>query len=189
MHSLPNFLTLLRIFLIVPFIYYFLDRQFDVAITLFAIAAVSDALDGYLARRYHCTSRFGSIADPVADKILLVSCILLLYYFDQLPAWLVLTVIGRDCVIFCGALAFHFLIGAYDMQPSQISKINTFLQLVLILMLLINLAYPIIPSMAVTAMIWLVMLAAMSSGVDYVWTWSLRAFNLKQQISADKHEL
>lgn len=179
-HILPNFLTILRILLIVPIIYAFLEQQFHIALWLFVLAAISDALDGIIARRLGSTSRFGSIADPVADKFLLMSCFLLLFYFEMIPWWLVLMVIMRDLIIFFGALAYHYIVGPYELVPSQISKINTFLQLVYVLLFLIDLAYTVIPDPVLNASTWVVLVVVLSSGFDYIWTWGSKALVAKQ---------
>lgn len=185
-YLLPNILTLLRIALVAPIIYAFYTEHFVLALILFIVAAISDAFDGIVARSFHSTSRFGSIADPVADKILLVSCFLLLYFFELVPWWLSVTVIARDFIIFVGALAYHYLISPYDLEPSKISKINTFIQILFISLFLVELAFQVVPGSVLMASFWIVMSTSITSGIDYIWTWGAKAMQVYRQ--ARHHE-
>ena len=103
--EIPNIISILRILLVIPVIWLLLTDDFPSALWLFAIAGVSDALDGFLAKRYGWQSELGSLLDPLADKILLVSCYVVLGWLLLLPAWLVATVILRDVMIVVGAIS------------------------------------------------------------------------------------
>lgn len=176
LRSLPNLISGMRILLVLPTVWALLHEQYGTALFLFFVAGVSDALDGYLAKRFDWTSRLGSILDPLADKSLLVSCYLVLGWQGWLPLWLVLAVLVRDLVIVLGAAAYHLLVGSVEMAPSLVSKVNTVLQIVLVLMVIAALGVLPIPQELVTATIYLTATATVLSGIDYVWTWSRLAF-------------
>lgn len=173
--DLPNIISILRLLIVVPVVYMLLRENHGVALVLFAIAGVSDALDGYIAKRYGWTSRLGSILDPVADKTLLVSTYIILGVLNHLPVWLVIAVVLRDLVIFTGALSYHFLIGKYELRPSLVSKVNTFAQIVLALVVVMSMDDFPIPGEYIQLMIYTVLATTVISGVDYMWSWGHQA--------------
>ena len=97
--NVPNALSILRIILTVPVVMTLLNHQYFLAMMLFFVAGVTDALDGWIAKRYSCQTRLGSILDPVADKLLLVSSFITLYITGLLPIWLLVLVFLRDVMI------------------------------------------------------------------------------------------
>ena len=102
--DIPNIISVLRIVLVVPIIVLMLEQQFAAALLLFFVAGLSDGLDGYLAKRNNWGSRLGSILDPLADKLLLISSYVALGWLGLIPVWLVAVVLIRDIVIVSGAL-------------------------------------------------------------------------------------
>jgi len=174
--DIPNVITIFRIGIVPAVVVALLNGQFTLALCLFAIAGVSDGLDGYIAKRFNYVSRLGSILDPLADKLLLISTYVSLGWLGLLPVWLVATVIGRDLLIVCGALAYHRLIGEYEMAPSLVSKANTFFQLVLGLAVVFSAGVLTLPGLMLDGLIYIVAAAAVLSGCDYVWTWGARAY-------------
>jgi len=179
--NIPNLLTILRMFCIVPLVWGLLNEYYMLALTMFVIAGVSDALDGYLARRFKWQTRFGSIADPLADKVLLLSCFISLYYIQALPGWLLTLVLSRDIIIILGGLVYHFLIGEYDLKPTMISKINTVVQLVLLTGILGNLALDVFPSELILSLMGLVMISTIASCADYVSVWGSKAWRTRSK--------
>jgi cardiolipin synthase len=173
--DIPNVITLLRIVLVIPVIYLLLKREFSYALILFFVAGLSDGLDGYLAKRNNWTSRLGSILDPLADKLLLVFSYLALGWLGEIPMWLVIAVMLRDVVIVVGAIAYHELVGQYDMVPSWISKTNTFFQILLILVVVFSLGAYTLPVRALETLEYVVMVTTVASGINYVWVWGRRA--------------
>lgn len=161
--------------LAIPIALLLLREQYGAALLIFMAAGLSDALDGYLAKRFNWHSRLGSILDPLADKVLLVTNYIVLGLMGGLPLWLVVAVIGRDVIVVSGALAYHMLIGRYEMAPSIASKINTALQLVLVVVVVASLGIVNVPVWLVNALIYGVLATTVWSGVDYVWTWSAQA--------------
>ncbi|WP_455365321.1 CDP-alcohol phosphatidyltransferase family protein [Kaarinaea lacus] len=179
--DIPNIISLLRIALVIPVVYLLLERQFSYALVLFFVAGVSDGLDGYLAKRNNWTSRLGSILDPLADKLLLVFSYLALGWLGDIPMWLVIAVMVRDVIIVVGAIAYHELIGEYDMMPTWMSKTNTFFQILLILLVVFSLGAYALPVMLIDGLIYVVALTTFVSGVNYVWVWGRRAAGNKKQ--------
>lgn len=180
--DIPNIITLIRIGLVPAVVIALLQQQFTLALLLFFIGAVSDGLDGFIAKRFHYVSRLGSILDPLADKLLITGAYLALSWLALLPWWLVLTIIGRDVVVVCGALAYHRLIGEFELSPTFISKTNTFLQILLGLAVVLSASLDrdtawLSADMLALAII-MVAVVVVLSGVDYVWTWGKRAYNI-----------
>jgi len=107
---IPNLISLLRILLVVPLALCLLSKNYTVALGVFLLAGFSDALDGYLARRFNWSSRLGALLDPLGDKLLMVTTYLLLGLQAVIPMWLVLAVILRDVIIVSGGLLYRFLV-------------------------------------------------------------------------------
>ena len=140
-----NKITIFRI-LLVPFfivqVLYYADTGNELyrlmSILSFALAAVSDGIDGYIARHYKLHSELGKILDPLADKILLVSGIVLLSlknepYLDRLPMWLAVTIISRDVLLLIGLVVIQHVCGKITVRPVIIGKAATVLQMTCVL--------------------------------------------------------
>ncbi len=175
MVNVPNAITMLR-FVLLPFIaQQLLAGAYGVACGLFIITAISDWADGVIARRWNQRTRFGAIADPLADKLTMLTVTLILTCQHHLPWWLTAAVISRDVVIVTGALAFHFLIGHVEMDPSRISKWNTALAFVLLV------AVQAIEAGWIPGGIWreglivLMLTTTLLSGGQYVYEWAHKA--------------
>jgi len=179
--NIPNIITLLRIALVIPTVYLLVQRQFSYALVLFFIAGISDGLDGYLAKRYQWTSRLGSILDPLADKLLLVFSYFALGWLGEIPMSLVAAVVIRDLIIVVGAIAYHELIGEYDMTPSWVSKTNTFFQIVLVLAVVFSLGAYMLPHRIIEILVVVVTVTTVASGSDYVWVWGRRAMQAHRE--------
>lgn len=173
--SIPNLISIFRIFLAIPLVIMIFNENYGWALVILAIAGLSDGVDGFLARHFHWESRLGAILDPIGDKVLMVSSFVTLGIMGKLGVWLVLLVILRDVVIVAGAVAYHYLVGRVEMEPTFISKANTLFQIVLILAVLISLGpYP-LPSFVIESLILIVIFTTLYSGINYVWIWSKRA--------------
>jgi cardiolipin synthase len=170
---LPNAISLVRIALVLPVGLAIATRRFDTALWLAVVAGVSDALDGWLARRFNWRSRLGGMLDPLADKLLLLTCFLVLLHVGSVPLALVALVVGRDLVIVAGALAWRWLIGPFQADPSWLSKCCTMVQILYVLAVLLSLAG--MPGLMLAPLAWLVAVMTAASGLDYVLRWSLRA--------------
>jgi cardiolipin synthase len=179
---LPNAITLVRAALVVPLVWTIAQHAFDAALIIVAIAGASDALDGFLAKRYGWQSWLGGVLDPIADKLVLIACFVSLCLAHVLPGWLMWLVVGRDLVIASGATAYHFLIGRVIPLPSILSKITTCIQIVCVLALLVNLSSVFdLPPALIDLSFALTALATLASGVHYVFVWSRKALVARRQ--------
>ena len=152
-----------------------LMREFSAALMLFAVAGISDGLDGYLAKRFNWQSRLGGLLDPLADKALLMSAILVLGGFALIPSWLVLLVIFRDLLIMGGALYYHFSVEDLQAEPSLISKLNTVMQILLVLSVVTDAGPMPLPPWLLEGLIWGTLVTTVASGAGYVWIWTRKA--------------
>ena len=171
LHHLPNLITLSRVALVPVLILLLVERRYGAALAVFVVAGVSDALDGYLAKRWRVQSQFGAILDPVADKLLLVTAYVMLTLSGHIPFWLTLAVASRDVLIVGGYLVYTSHAGPVHMRPSILSKINTLLQLALVTLLLAKLAAGLRAPLLVNALIYAVLVSTVMSGVHYLWSW------------------
>jgi cardiolipin synthase len=179
---IPNIISILRI-LLVPFVLWQLwQEHYAMALILFAVAGASDGIDGFLARHFNWTSRLGSILDPLADKLLQASVYVLLGWLTLLPWWLAVAVVGRDLVIIIGATTYHSLIGDFEMKPTLLSKLNTILQIALVLVVISSAAGLLaLPAWLLWALIYIVTFTTVASGVHYVLTWTRNYLQFRQQ--------
>nr|WP_238942455.1 CDP-alcohol phosphatidyltransferase family protein [Marinobacter sediminum] len=177
---IPNALTFLRILLIAPFARGLLTENYRLALLIFVVAAATDAFDGFLARHFNWRSRFGAVADPLADKALLLTAYLMLTLTEVLPVWLFILVLGRDLLIVGGGLAYHYGIGRFDMEPSLPGKLNTFIQILVVLAIIVLLAGLPMQPWVMDAGILLVAVSAIFSGGHYLMVWGLRAWRARR---------
>jgi len=173
--QLPNVISVLRILLVIPVVYLLLHREYGAALILFAVAGVSDGLDGFLAKHFGWKTRLGSILDPLADKLLLVCSFVALAWIELIPMWLLAAVLARDLVIVAGAAAFHVLFGRFEMEPSRVSKVNTFFQIVYVLAVVFYHGEFALTPWLVEALGYIVLATVIISGANYVWIWGRRA--------------
>ncbi len=173
--DIPNIISVLRVVMTIPVIYLLITRDFSNALILFAIAGASDALDGFLAKHYHWESHLGGLLDPLADKTLLVACYLILGAIGLLPIALVMTVMLRDLIIIGGAFLYHYNIEVLDADPSLVSKLNTLMQILLVLAVVMNAGPFQLPDALIQGLIWFTFATTVASGANYVWVWGRRA--------------
>jgi cardiolipin synthase len=173
---IPNALTFLRFLLVVPFAVALWSQDYRAALVIFFIAAATDAFDGFLAREFDWRTRLGAIADPLADKALLIAAYLMLTLTGVLPYWLFWLVLGRDLLIVGGGLAYHYGIGQFDMQPSLPGKCNTLIQVLVALAIIVLLADLPMPPWVRDVGIWLVAVSTVVSGAHYLVVWGMKAW-------------
>jgi cardiolipin synthase len=145
------------------------------SIMLFAVAAVSDAVDGYLARRFGWQSELGGVLDPIADKLLLAAAFVTLSYLKLVPLWLMMAAVARDVIIVSGAAAYRLVIGPLAAHPSMISKANTLCQAAYILAVVSRAKFSVPPEWVATWLGALVFATVFVSGIDYVLVYGRRA--------------
>jgi cardiolipin synthase len=126
---LPNFLSLLRLAAAPLTAWLIVEGHDTAALLLFAAAGLSDGLDGFIARHWHLTSRFGAWLDPAADKLLMLLCFLALLQIGAAPGWLVLLVLLRDSCIALGWLLVRLLGLPVQFEASRLGKLSTLLQI------------------------------------------------------------
>lgn len=139
--SIPNIITLGRILLVPVIIWAIASNQMEIAFAIFVIAGVSDAVDGFLAKRFNMASELGALLDPLADKALLVSIFVTLGILGAVPIWLVILVVSRDIMI-VGAVIVSWLFNKpVPMKPLLVSKLNTGAQVAFAALVLAALAF------------------------------------------------
>lgn len=171
-YTIPNLLTLLR-FILVPFVAWrLLVGDAAGAFIYFAIAAGTDFFDGYLARLLNQKSVLGAWLDPLADKAMLLTVILILAARGSLPIWLALIVVLRDVAVLVGAAAWLNLTGRLDVAPTRGGKAATFAEFLLVCVLLGQAWLDMDLGMTLDALIVLTAFLAAFSGTQYVWRWA-----------------
>jgi len=180
-HLVPNVLTLLR-FLLIPVLVVLLgQRDYGAALAVLAASALSDFVDGFIARRFNARTRFGAIADPLADKLTMLTLTLALAVQELLPPWLAAAVVARDVVIVAGAVAYHVVVGRYEMAPTALSKLNTAVEFLTLAVVLGNAGNFIHANAALPLLFAWLMATIVASGAQYVWIWGARAIRRRAQ--------
>jgi cardiolipin synthase len=173
--DIPNIISLLRLLLVMPVVFLLLEHLYGWALVLFAIAGLSDGLDGYLAKRFGWRSRLGGILDPLADKVLLVACFLVLGTLSLIPVWLVVAAVSRDLLITGGALLYNYRVEELEAAPIVASKVNTVLQILLVVLVMADAGPLPLPDWVIAFLVWACLASVLVSGVQYVWIWGRKA--------------
>ena len=175
--NLPNFITLGRLLTVPIVVWLIVSGHFFWAFWVFVAAGVSDAADGFIAKRFNAETELGRFLDPIADKALLVSVYVSLGQQEYLASWLVILVVFRDALIVVGAMLFQALIHTVSPQPLLVSKVNTTAQIILAASVMGALAYDVNHGLGtvIDAMCYVVGFTTVLSGAAYVITWGRRA--------------
>lgn len=183
MRHIPNALCILRMLLVVPVAWLLVTDNYRLTLGMFAFAAATDGLDGFLAKRFGWTSELGKILDPLADKILLVGVFITLAALGVVPMWLAGTAVLRDVTITAGAITYKFLFGYGQLQgrPTAISKLNTLCQIIYLLLVVAARAVDFTPQIAITVLGALVFVTTVVSGLDYVLTYTHKAIEVSRR--------
>ena len=166
--TLPNVITFARLCAVPLAVWLVMEHLFTEAFYLFVAAGLSDAVDGWLARRYGGNS-VGALLDPVADKALLVTMYVTLAAVKALPDWLAILVVFRDVVIVGGVVVLSLLGQQVVIRPLYVSKLNTVLQIVLVAATLLLAGSDLSAPEMMDALAWLVAATTLASGAAYVW--------------------
>jgi cardiolipin synthase len=169
--SIANLVTLARLLSVPVAIWLVLDHAMTAAFWLFVAAGVSDAVDGYIAKRFDQRSQLGALLDPVADKMLLVSMFVTLGFDELLPNWLVILVVFRDVLIVGGFLLASAASHEIATRPLGVSKLNTALQIALIAVVLGRIGLGVPDFGAGVALTYIVALTTILSGGGYLVRW------------------
>ncbi|MFZ9652767.1 MAG: CDP-alcohol phosphatidyltransferase family protein [Steroidobacteraceae bacterium] len=169
LRHLPNAICLLRMVLTVPTVLALQNGDHGLALVWFAVAAASDGIDGFLAKRFGWTSELGRVLDPLADKILLVAVFMTCVWHGLVPVWLATAAIARDILITAGAITFRLWFGEVNGRPTLISKANTALQIVFLLGAIITPLVALDFADELQALAIVTFVTTVLSGADYTW--------------------
>ena len=180
--GLANWLTVLRIVLIPVFVTLLVYRKLGLALIVFGSAALTDLLDGWVARRHGLASRLGAFLDPLADKLLLIASFVTLTYLKALPFWITAVVFSRDVMLIVGALLIHMVGGRIYPRPTWAGKAATFFQIVVVLMALLERFYRV--PLGTRFVLWLAAGFTIVSGLHYIW----QGVHFLNAVNAAEHE-
>lgn len=169
--NIPNLITLGRIILVPIVFWLLLTGETQAAFFLFVIAGVSDAVDGFLAKRYGWSTELGAYLDPLADKMLIVSIFVALGVKSALPSWLVIAVVSRDILIVAGVVLSWLLDRPMTIKPAVVSKFNTLSQIVLAGTVLADDGFGLGLETLRVALVWITGALTIASLVTYLRTW------------------
>lgn len=176
MRHLPNLICLLRIVLIWPILVAIQGGHFLLALVLCIVAAVSDGLDGYLAKRFAWSSALGRFLDPLADKLLVLMLFVQTAWLHIVPWWLTAAVVARDLMIGLGAALYRAWFGPLHGRPAMVSKFNTGAQLVYVMLVLLYQGLHVPPVEVLQASALIVLGSTLVSGWHYLSTFTRRAW-------------
>lgn len=165
----PNLISLLRILLVPVIVIFLMQGAFSKALVVLVISAITDALDGFLARILKQQTVLGAYLDPIADKALLISCFITLSIKGIIPGWLTVIVISRDCIILLGIAVLSIMSTSVEIRPAFISKMTTAFQLMTLIFVLIFRIYPdVFDYRWVMLLYWLTAFFTIISGLNYM---------------------
>ncbi len=180
LHHIPNIISAFRIFLVIPVIYYIVEDDWQTAFLFMLLAGISDGLDGYIARKFHWESELGATLDPIADKLLLVFIFIVLGIKGIVPQWLVILIVARDAIIVVGLMLYKLMTNELKMRILFISKVNTALLIMLVLLHMFNLAISPAPILLFNLLMVMIVVTTVVSGTLYVILWSKCFVKYKQ---------
>jgi len=176
MLNVPNSITLVRLGLIPVTAYYLWIGAYGIALPIFLAAALSDFVDGYIARKFKVTSALGAALDPVADKLIMLVTTVLLAWHQLMPLWLAIAIVARDIIILLGALAYRLLIGRLEIAPTWLSKVNTLVEFVVLLLVMAKAAGWIETGGWMSTLFLIALATVIASGAQYMWLWGRKAY-------------
>jgi cardiolipin synthase len=166
--NLANRLTILRILMTPVITVLLLYKQVGAALAMFLLAGITDGLDGFVARSRGQRTALGMVLDPVADKLLLMSAVLVLTILKELPWWFAIIVVSRDLILIGGAFILYMFIGKMSMPPSRLGKATTGFQILTVLLAMLDNFVPALRS-AILPVAALALALTVASGLDYVY--------------------
>lgn len=166
--NLPNILTLIRVLLTPIFVILIINKHFEWALLTFAVAGITDGLDGLIARLTHQRTELGAYLDPIADKLLTFAAFISLAIIEMIPSWLVVIVITRDFIILVGFLVMFLTNYHPKINPSFLSKMTTTFQIITILFALLAGFLPVFEQLSTLAY-YVTGIITVLSGIQYVY--------------------
>jgi cardiolipin synthase len=185
--NLPNVITLLRLAAVPGVAWLILHQQWEAACWLFLAAAVSDGIDGLLARWLNQLTQLGAALDSIADKALGVVTLVMLTQAEAIPLWVTLAILVRDSIIVLGALSYRGLAGHLEIHPTWLGKTHMFAEFVLLTVVLAGLGELVEVEAWLPALFAGVFAIAVLSGVQYVWIWGDKARRERAAIRLKSH--
>lgn len=171
MLNVPNAISLFRLLLVPLVIYLLAQSAYAYALAVFLLASLSDGIDGWIARHYDQRTPFGALIDPVADKLIILACLLMLTWLTWIPPWLTAAMLARDLIIVAGAFAYRCLTGDMKITPTWLGKVHIALEFGLLCLVLAQAAAIIAITKWLPQLFMLVFATAILSGGQYVWIW------------------
>lgn len=178
LRHIPNLICVARIALVWPIVDALQAGRHDLALGLFVVAAVSDGVDGFLAKHFNWTSQLGKFLDPLADKLLLVAVFVSGSWAGMVPWWLAAAAIARDLIIGGGALIFRLWFGPLHGRPTILSKVNTALQILYLVAAILFAAHGLPPREVLAALAIATLVSTLASGANYVSRFLARAWSM-----------
>jgi cardiolipin synthase len=185
--NLPNVISLLRLAAVPVVAWLILQQHWAAACWLFLAAAVSDGIDGLLARWLNQLTQLGAALDTVADKALGVVTLVLLTLAEAIPLWVTLAILLRDSIIVLGALSFRGLAGHLEIHPTWLGKTHMFAEFALLTLVLADLGQVFEMGACLQPLFIAVFVIAVTSGVQYVWVWSAKARRERAALRRPSH--
>jgi cardiolipin synthase len=173
--NLPNVISMLRLVAVPVVAWLILQQRWEAACWLFLAAAVSDGIDGLLARWLNQMTQLGATLDTIADKALGVVVLVLLTQAEVIPLWVTLAILLRDSIIVLGALSYRGMAGHLEIHPTWLGKTHMFAEFALLALVLADLARVLKIEAWLTTLFVSVFAIAVVSGVQYVWIWGSKA--------------
>lgn len=181
MVNIPNTITLGRIVAVPLLVWLIIDQEMLAAFFVFMLAGISDAADGFLAKRYGWNTELGAYLDPIADKALLVTIYVTLGLAGHLPVWLVIAVVSRDILIVGAVLLAWMMSRPVSMKPLLISKANTLFQILLAGLVLAELGFGLRLGLFVWILVWVTGSLTILSAAAYFWSWLKHMASYEQE--------
>lgn len=185
--NLPNIISVLRLVAVPGVAWLILQQRWEAACWLFLAAAVSDGIDGLLARWLNQMTQLGAALDTIADKALGVVTLVMLTQAGAIPLWVTLAILLRDSIIVLGALSYRGLAGHLDIHPTWLGKTHMFAEFVLLTVVLAGLGGLLAVDAWLTSLFVSVFVIAVISGVQYVWIWGAKARRERGEVNLKPH--
>lgn len=185
--NLPNIISLLRLVAVPVVAWLILQQRWQAASWLFMAAALSDGIDGLLARWLNQKTQLGAALDTIADKALGVVTLVMLTQVGAIPLWVTLAILVRDSIIVLGALSYRGLAGHLEIHPTWLGKTHVFAEFALLALVLANLGKLLTVGPWLTVLFAAVFVIAVISGVQYVWIWGAKARRARAEIRLKAH--
>jgi cardiolipin synthase len=167
--NIPNTLTIGRIVIIPVFLTAVIYKRYDYAFYLFIVAAITDLLDGLFARLKDQRTSLGMFLDPLADKFLIVTSIIILSVYGWIPKWLAITVISRDIIVVIGWFLLYLVSGTAKVEPSLLGRATIWVQSIFIAYVLMNMTFLSLPAVYKPVFQWITAGITIISGLHYVY--------------------